>query len=573
MVPARFRPLLIGLLALAALSCGRSDAPPPAASPGAAPKPPADAVTLVFPYGSEKQPWLADVTATFNAAQHKTAGGKPIFVDLRPMGSGEAMEEVSTGRLKAHLVSPASGAFIELANAKSRASTGKDLVGPTQNLVLSPVVIAMWKPMAEALGWPKKPLGWADVLKLSASGTGWADYGFPQWGRFKFGHTHPEYSNSGLISILAEVYAAAGKRRELTLADVNDPKVAEYVGQIEQSVVHYGSSTGFFGRKMFDRGPAFLSAAVMYENMVIESAGTPTHPVEAGKLPFPVVAIYPAEGTFWSDHPVGVVEREWVDADHREAAKAYVDYLLAADQQARAMQYGFRPGDPAIALAAPIDPAHGADPAEPRTTLAVPPAEVMEAAIALWRKNKKHADVALVLDTSGSMRGERLENAKAGADQLVQMLGEGDRLSIAPFNGTVNWAMKDAPVATGKAKAEAALTSLFADGDTALYDAVAAAYDHQAAAEAGRGVISAVVVLTDGEDTASATKLDALLAKIRTSEESRGAGKTVRVFTIGYGGEANAKVLKDIADATDGKTYVGTPQNIREVFKDIATFF
>ena len=165
--------------------------------------------------------------------------------------------------------------------------------------MLSPVVIAMWKPMAEAIGWGKKPIGWSDILALAANQKGWQTYGYPQWGQFKFGHTHPQYSNSGLISLFAEVYAATGKTAGLTLADVDKPHTAEFVQGIEKSVVHYGSSTGFFGRKMFASGPQYLSAAVLYENMVIESYDS------ADKLAFPVVAIYPKEGTFWSDHPVG----------------------------------------------------------------------------------------------------------------------------------------------------------------------------------------------------------------------------------------------------------------------------
>jgi len=77
----------------------------------------------------------------------------------------------------------------------------------------------MWRPMAEAIGWGKKPIGWADILALSRNEKGWQAYGFPQWGKFKFGHTHPEFSNSGLIALFAEAYAASGKTAGLTLAE------------------------------------------------------------------------------------------------------------------------------------------------------------------------------------------------------------------------------------------------------------------------------------------------------------------------------------------------------------------
>src|SRR5215813_2702248 len=227
---------------------------------------PRGSLELIFPYGSEKEKWINDATAAFNRSGTKTSTGKAIFVRALPMGSGESIDNILSGRMQAHLVSPASGAFIKLANAESRAKSGKDLISSSENLVLSPVVIAMWKPMAEAIGWGKKPLGWSDILALSRSDKGWQPYGFPQWGKFKFGHTHPQFSNSGLISLFAEVYAAVNKKAGLTVADVNSPRTGQFLAGIENSVVHYGSSTGFFGRKMFANGPQYLSAAVLYES-------------------------------------------------------------------------------------------------------------------------------------------------------------------------------------------------------------------------------------------------------------------------------------------------------------------
>src|SRR5215469_1704650 len=133
---------------------------------------PRGSLELVFPYGSEKEKWINDATAAFNRSGIKTSGGKAIFVRSLPMGSGESIDNILSGRMQAHLVSPASGAFIKLGNAESRTKTGKDLIASPDNLVLSPVVIAMWKPMAEAIGWGKKPLGWSDVLALARNPKG-----------------------------------------------------------------------------------------------------------------------------------------------------------------------------------------------------------------------------------------------------------------------------------------------------------------------------------------------------------------------------------------------------------------
>jgi Ca-activated chloride channel family protein len=481
------------------------------------------------------------------------------------MGSGEAIDEVMEGRRQPHIISPASAAFIKLGNAQSQSKYGKDLIASTDNLVLSPVVIAMWKPMAEALGWGKKPIGWAEVLSMARSQKGWEAYGYPQWGSFKFGHTHPQFSNSGLISLFAEVYAASGKTANLTLADVNKPRTAEFLAGIEQSVVHYGSSTGFFGRQMFSTGPQYLSAAVLYENMVIES-------YSQANLPFPVVAIYPKEGTFWSDHPIGIVEREWVTPEHREAAKAYIQYLLQPAQQQKAIAYGFRPGSVDVPLASPIDEAHGVDPKEPKTTLEVPSVPVIDAILSLWQQKKKAANVVLVLDTSGSMNDNgKIRSAREGAQQLVQLMSDNDRLSLLPFNSKLTWASQNLPIKTGRDELSRTISSLFASGGTALYDSIEAAYQYLLAQnqEGHTDTILSVVVLTDGEDTESKMKLNELMDHIRFDGETH----KIHVFTIAYGNDARKDILGQIAQATQAKSYEGTPENIVGVFKDISTFF
>lgn len=527
------------------------------------PPPPADALTIRIVYGSEKLAWMEAVNRDFNARRIQAAG-RTVQIVAEAKGSGELVDDVLSGRDQADLVSPASAAFIALANARSRAATGSDLVGRTENVVLSPVVIAMWRPMAEALGWPGTRIGWAEVLALAGEPQGWAGRGRPEWGRFRFGHTHPEYSNSGLQTLLAEAYAGAGRRAGLSLDDVRRPEVAAFVAGIERAVVHYGSSTGFFAKRMFTNGPGYLSAAVMYENLVVEANGAERKPS------FPVVAIYPKEGTFWSDHPTGIVDRPWVTAERRQAAQAYLRFLLERPQQELALRFGFRPAAVEVPLGAPIDAAHGADPQEPATTLETPGAEVIEAAIAMWRGAKKPSHVALVLDTSGSMEDDgKIAAARAGAAEFIAALGDGDRLSLMTFSSAPRWLITDQPLAAIRGSASAQVGTLVAAGKTSLYDAVQLAVD-ALAADPEQSAIKAVVVLSDGADTTSATRLDALLARLDPGPESGGG---IRVFTIAYGKDASGDVLKRIAETSLAKPYAGGTGDIRAVFRDIATFF
>ncbi|MDB5354635.1 MAG: hypothetical protein JWN24_1088 [Phycisphaerales bacterium] len=553
---------LLALIVLAlstAVGCDKKSVAPASSSSStdAAAVADANTVEILFSYGSEKQKWIDNVTADFNAGGRKLPSGKTVRVKAVAAGSGESMEDLLAGHTQADVWSPASAVFVKLANARSQAKGGP-LVGPTQELVLSPVVIAMWKPMAEALGWPSKPVGWSDVIALAKDPRGWAAYGHPEFGTFRFGHTHPEFSNSGLISVIAETYAGAGKVKDLNGDDLRDPKVAQYLEDVERSVVHYGRSTGFFGRRLFEDGPQYLSAAVLYENMVVESYDH--------NLSVPLVAIYPKEGTIWSDHPVGIVQRDWVTPEHKQAAQLYIDFLRAAPQQQKALRYGFRPAEGEMGV--PIDMAHGVDPKQPGTILELPSADTVNSVIELWRKHKKHSTVVLVFDKSGSMQDEdKIGQAKRGALELAGMLRDQDAMGLVPFSSDVV-IVPPALMATGRSDVTARIGALFPDGETRLYEAVLAAHKLVTASQQPDR-ISAVVVLTDGEDNGKRVTLPQLLDALGTGRE--GAG--VRIFTIGYGNSARLDDLKKISGQTRGEFYAGKPENIRSIFQDIATFF
>jgi Ca-activated chloride channel family protein len=495
---------------------------------------PGDPVELFFVYGSEKEKWVEAATKDFLATK-PVVGGHEIRVKTKPLGSGETVEDVLEGRLKAHLISPASLAYLKLGNAWSQKKDKKPLIldEEPQPLVYSPVVIAMWKPMAEALGWPDKPIGWKDLRELANSKDGWGSKGHPDWGQFKFGHTHPERSNSGLTALIEQMYAATGKKK-LTPADVKAPATAEFLKDMQRAVTHYGSSTGFFSKEMFGNGMDNLSAAVLYENLVTDTySKDPKKNPFAGKMEAEVVAIYPKEGTMWSDHPVAIVDREWVSAAHKDAAREYIKFLLSPEQQKKALDFGFRPALGSVKLGPPIDKAHGVDPNQPGTNeLLSPEADVLEQCLALWHKNKKHARIALVFDQSESMSWEpgKLENAKAGAKEIIRKLGDEDDFALLVFNHKLDWKVKGTKLKGNRERLEKIIDDIPAKGKTALYQAIAEAYQHLQAWP-NPDVITAIVVLTDGCDSDSKIKLNDLLRQIRVDNKTN----VTRVYTIAYG--------------------------------------
>jgi Ca-activated chloride channel family protein len=566
-------PLVLALVAATACNkTGGTDGEERAGGSAAtadAPRRSGEPVRLVVAYGSEKKTWMEEQAAAFAKSGATTSSGRPIEIEGKSMGSGEAVQGIVTGALQPHVFSPASGAYIGLLNQAwlSRPDRGgvagaRPIAPAGEPVVLSPVVIAMWKPMAEALGWPGKALGWADLIRVAQAEGGWGALGHGEWGAFKLGHTHPEFSNSGLLSVLAEAYAGAKKTRGLTAADLDAQGTRDFIARVEETIVHYGKSTGFFFDKMLERGPTYLSAAVLYENLVVESYS------RKEQAQFPIVAIYPGEGTFWSDHPYAVLDADWVGADERDAADKFLTFLKARPAQQRALALGFRPADPSIAIASPIDAAHGADARQPQTVLEVPPAPVLEHLLEIWRQQKKPTVVTLVMDVSGSMKGRALAEAQAGGRAFLSALHDRDEVTLVFFNNKVLPPI--GPKRVGEARAELIrrVEQTIAQGGTALYDAVAASYDGALArARSSPGRIHAVVVMTDGRDEDSRSTLDQLKRRFAREEDP------LKLFAIAYGATADDKVLGDMAEAAQGASLRGSADSIVQVYQDMAAFF
>ena len=111
------------------------------------------------------------------------------------------------------------------------------------------------------------------------------------------------------------------------------------------------------------------------------------------------------------------------------------------------------------------------------------------------------------------------------------------------------------------------LESLFADGGTALYDATSEAHRYLKA-NPTPDMILAVVVLTDGEDKDSRTTVAQLFEQVRFDSERQ----NLRVFTIGYGSEANVKSLSGSPPRARPSTITAIPRTFARSSKRFRRF-
>ncbi|MCB1284855.1 MAG: extracellular solute-binding protein [Microthrixaceae bacterium] len=571
---------------------------------------PGDCVAVDVAVSSEKIDLLKDLASTFNRQKNTVADGTCIFVRPVSKASGGAATRLAEGwdededGPRPVIWSPAAASWGAVLNQKL-ADRGQPAMAPAdaEPLMLTPLVIAMPEPMAEALGYPDTPIGWADLARLATDPEGWAAHGHPEWGAFRLGKTNPNFSTSGISALIAQTYAAAGKTGGLSTEDLNNPAVLEFSRQIESSVVHYGDITMTFLNNWFAadrRGTSltYASAVAVEEKSVIDyNSGNPDGVLSAGETPrepnVKLVSIYPTEGTLYSDSPFYILDAEWVSDAERDGAEQFTEFVLQADNQRRVLDYGFRPANPAVALGAPIVADNGVDPAQPSTLLEVPAPSVMVDLLDLWAANRKQARVLIVLDVSGSMGDSvdggdgdtKLELAK---DAVIGALGDfnpGDEVGLRIFSTGLgpneDLDFQDLqPIEAIAANAErlrSSIRSLVPVAGTPLYTVAKAAYD-----EMQQGYdptkINAVILLTDGanedgDDSDDRRQLNELVESLRASSTGELA-RPIRMFTVGYGQGAQTDVLNQIASASAGAAYnAKDASTISKVFEQVVSNF
>ncbi len=166
-------------------------------------------------------------------------------------------------------------------------------------------------------------------------------------------------------------------------------------------------------------------------------------------------------------------------------------------------------------------------------------------------------DLVLVLDTSGSMRGPKMEQARKALKYCLDNLGAGDRFGLINFATTVNCYEDRLLPANAEqvAKAKRWVEELEATGGTAINDALASALELRSKVE-GRSFT--VVFFTDGQPTVGETDVN----KIVKNTLSKNTANT-RIFTFGVGDDVNATMLDQIADKTRAvSTYVRPAEDI-----------
>jgi len=565
---------------------------------------PGDCTVVDMAVSSEKIALLTDLADEFNSSDDAETDDGCVFVRPARKASGAAANLIVDGWPDPEINgpppviwSPAASGWAGIVNER----LGSVVAPPGTPFMLTPLVIAMPQPMAEALGWPDQPIGFGDIVELANDPQGWASFGHPEWGPFRLGKTNPNYSTSGLNFTIAEYYAATGKTRGLTTEDLQRPEAVEFASNVESAVVHYGDITMTFLNNWFAtdaRGTSltYASAVAVEEKSVIDyNLGNPDGELSPGEVPreprVPLVAIYPSEGTLYSDNPFIILDTEWVSPEQKTAAMAFETYVQQPANQEKVLQYGFRPNNPDVALAEPVSTANGVDPTQPQAELEVPAPEVTVRILDSWAQQRKEARVLVVLDISGSMgdpastNETKLDLAQAAAVSALDQFKDADDVGLWVFSTDLRGGPDSnytelAPVSMIGAQRgllSEQILAQFPTNGTPLYDVVSKAYTTMLDSY-DPAKINAIVFLTDGVNddgipSDDETQFDNLISQLQSGSEGA-ASRPVRVFTISYGDGADTVTLKAIAQATAAAHYdASNPATIEQVFTAVISNF
>jgi ABC-type glycerol-3-phosphate transport system substrate-binding protein len=340
-------------------------------------------VEIGIAYGTEKKRWLENAVQQFA----QTNQGKSIKVNLIPKGSLEGAQAILAGDQTINVWLPASSLYKDIfVQEWGLKYDGKNPIRREESMALTPMVFVFWSERYDAFIRKYKEVSFDTVGQALQEKGGWnAIAGRPEWGLFKFGHTHPNKSNSGLATLTLMAYEYQNKDRDLTLKDILDPGFQIWMNKTESAISGLTDSTGNLMKDMVLRGPSSYDALFVYENVAIDYLKNAEGRWGELRVAYP-------KRNIWNDNPYYIVDAPWSTQEQKKAAGVFADFLLSEAIQKQSLDHGLRPGNPQVPVRFPESPLvqyqkYGLQ-INIGATCAPPKAEVINNLLAGWQRSQ-----------------------------------------------------------------------------------------------------------------------------------------------------------------------------------------
>jgi len=528
----RRRAIVAGMLAISALLLSGCD-PIPGGDGGGLPN---DGQTLRILAGSE----VKDMVPILSEA----AAAIGVKVAFQYVGTLAGTELVASGGADGKY----DGTWFPNNRYLSLLPGGTAAITSSVKVMTSPVVLGLRQSVARKLGWNTTPPTWADLAAAASAG------------KFTYGMTNPAASNSGFSALVAVATALSGTGTALTDADIA-AVTPGLTGFFSGQKLTAGSS-GFLADR-FIANPDVVDGIINYESVLMGLQPT-------GE---PLTIITPTDGVVTSDYPLTLLKS--ADASKKPLFDSLTSWLTTPDVQKQIVdKTKRRPGVPGIDTGNAFPPGILFETPFPNTL------DVANSLISTYLETvRAPAQTVFVLDTSGSMAGERLAALQqalknlAGADESTAggfaAFRSRERVTLIPFDYApqkpIVIEVPDTDKTAALQQIRDVADSLIADGGTAIYDSLVSAYGVALVQKKERpATFVSVVLMTDGQNTNGRNADD-----FRRYFESLGdRAASIPTFVVLFG-NGNVDELTAVAKLTGGKTFDALNGDLASAFQEI----
>lgn len=416
-----------------------------------------------------------------------------------------------------------------------------------EKIMLSPVVLGIKQSTAKSIGWDSSSdVTWKQIAEEAKRGT------------FKFMMTDATASNSGFSALFGLLAAFSPNPSAPDFNKVNQ----ELVGAFFKGNTGRSGSSGWLAERYVAEETRF-DGLINYESVLLSLNQNNT-------LKEPLVLIYPSEGIVTADYPLMLLKDS-----KRPQYEALVTYLKSEPFQHIVQDNTHRrPVNRKVKLANQF-----------RTNLLELPfpstLEVIDQALFTFLDQNRPPSTSLfVLDVSGSMAGERLDqlrhavNNLTGLDQSIAgkfaRFREREDITLIPFStlvkSTDEFVINDVNQSgEDMQQIRNSVNKLEAVGGTAIYEALIKAYDildKKYGKDTSR--YYTIVLMTDGQNN-KGRDFEAWRRWYRSAPDHL---QRVRVFPILFG-NSDVSQMEAVASMTGGRTFDARSKDLAKVFKSI----
>lgn len=450
--------------------------------------PNADTVVEIFvspeKAGNGNDGWMLELAKKFNNTKPTASDGSSIAIEIRSMSSGPQYDYVNTGVYVPQAISPSASMWGEmLENDGVELTTILDkTVGNTAGILINK---ANYDTVAAEYG----EVTVATIVKATTDG------------KMTMGYTNPFSSTTGLNFIASALYSfdnanplSTASVEKFNAFQANVPFVAFNTSQMKKAAEN-GTFTCFINEYQ-----AYMNDASMQNNYQF--------------IPFGIR----------HDNPLYAIGT--LTNNQQEALQQFADYITTSEAINLATEYGFNKMD---------------DYKSNENVNGNAWVQMQK----LWKQNKNTAKpiaAVFVLDTSGSMSGEPMNQLKTSLTNSMKYINSTNYIGVVSYASNVN---VDLPIGVFDINQQAyfmgAVTGLQASGGTATYSALAkSAVMLNDFMQTNPNVQPMIFLLSDGEQNEGAS-LNSITDALKISN--------IPVYTIGY--NANLAELKTVSDINE----------------------